>query len=406
MRYEYSKEKSKEFFLECSQRLAALSEQINKTPEADQKTLTTLFTELNRLNALLARIERSHIGEFSWPFAESFEQLAIKVLTAKAPPDRKPPLFFISADGGLDIYRIFPEQVKGSFQSRQIFSINFPRSLKDHVLYHPILGHELGHAAWTLPELQRRLVDDVLKPLFEKSQFSTNQTAQNWIKTAFGVDLNPFDTGRVLKFWIEEYLSDIFGLLIFGPSFMAAHRSLLSTLDVTGTTFIPTHPPNVSRFWMLDVAYKHLAWDQPPDGASTELIHSIKEFNEEIRLNTPTIPAGFKVFDEVQIKLSADGMKRVLIDFGNTEYTQPNSTTLQAITDSFAKTTPALATSIDVGGNISNQILDFRHLLYCGWLFPHYTTTGTVNLDFFNINRMCSRSILQQVAIHTMQEGK
>ena len=48
---------------------------------------------------------------------------------------------------------------------RRVFTIVFPRTLKHYVLLHAIFGHEIGHAAGTIPQHKAELRDKVLGPL-------------------------------------------------------------------------------------------------------------------------------------------------------------------------------------------------------------------------------------------------
>ena len=81
LRYKYGPGGSREFFEECEIRRDFIAQEIKNTNENDFSVLQEQGQLLNELSALISRIERSSIGEYSWPFS----------------------------DGGLDTYRIYPE---------------------------------------------------------------------------------------------------------------------------------------------------------------------------------------------------------------------------------------------------------------------------------------------------------
>jgi len=84
-------------------------------------------------------------------------------------PASPKPLFFISADDELTSYQIETEQGRAGIINSPLFSIVFPRSLKHFVLLHPILGHELGHAANSATQHTEALQREVLDPLIDRS---------------------------------------------------------------------------------------------------------------------------------------------------------------------------------------------------------------------------------------------
>jgi hypothetical protein len=149
LRFKYGLEGSGEFFEECSARLTFLKDEISKAAVSDHDHLQNLSALLAQLTDLVTRIERSSIGEYSWPFVEELKRIAVAICTeATLTNPQTPPQIYVLAGGGLDAYAIHPELNRPSGSYRRIHTIVFPRTLKHFVLLHAILGHEVGHAMW------------------------------------------------------------------------------------------------------------------------------------------------------------------------------------------------------------------------------------------------------------------
>src|ERR1700677_1983636 len=230
LRHAYSVADGKNFYFEFHTRVAALTRQIDAAAQDDMVTLGLLSERVSGLSELITRIERSHIGEFSWPFAECLRSLAIDLCRREGLPSPDyDPLFFISAEGGLLAYSISFEPVGNTAldAKKQIFNIVFPRSLKHNVLLHPILGHEIGHAAYSVPgDISSRLDSEVLERLLAVGPMRDVASLKQWLIDCHQVQISDDSAQEIYGNWMEEYLCDLFGLLLMGPSFVSAHRSL------------------------------------------------------------------------------------------------------------------------------------------------------------------------------------
>ena len=240
LRYEYGGEGSRDFFEECEIRLNFIKSQIEITATAAHAELQNNAILLIELSNLIARIERSSMGEYSWPFVDELKEIAFAICTEVTLKDlHTPPKVHVLSDGGLDKYMIYPEQKRPSAGQRRILTIVFPRSLKHFVLLHPVLGHELGHAIWRGSEYEK-----LLKTIIESTLLSVNTKFNNSNSTATWLyDSNaPLDTQQLLAnfgagginqanffqnyanwgAWVEEITCDLIGISTFGPSFVVS----------------------------------------------------------------------------------------------------------------------------------------------------------------------------------------
>jgi len=159
LRLEYGLDGSQEFYDECDTRLRFIRGQISSS--TNPVTLEQWGFELNDLSKLICRIERSSLGEYSWPFVEELKKMADAICIENS-ASGKPSKIYVLADGGLDAYCIHYEPKRPSHRNRLLLTIVFPKTLKHFVLLHPILGHELGHAIWRCSKHEYVIRRDVL----------------------------------------------------------------------------------------------------------------------------------------------------------------------------------------------------------------------------------------------------
>ena len=76
LRYDYGPEQGREFYTECAERLAEIEKGLSSTRPSDLQTIRTRLNELQELSAWILLIERSHLGEFSWPFSDELKRIA------------------------------------------------------------------------------------------------------------------------------------------------------------------------------------------------------------------------------------------------------------------------------------------------------------------------------------------
>jgi hypothetical protein len=396
LRYDYGAHRSYEFYDECLFRLSILKDELERAEPTNAELLASIAINISNLSELITRIERSHLGEFSWPFADALRSTALKICQSGAGAKQfNSPLFYISADGGLAAYRVHAEQEEPDTIETRIFNIVFPRSLKYHVLLHAILGHELGHAAWTIPDLRKAFLDDVVEPLIGESCLSSEKRYRSWLQRQFHIRIRAEDADEIIDNWKEEFFCDLFGLVVMGPSFSAAHKSLLSATDITGEEPGSTHPPHAIRYWMLDVAAKTLQFNKHTPRGSGKLRQARSAFWSSLGSSMTKN----KIFKVANIQRAVTALRDLLKKQNNAAYEFPSTSDIEEAFARLCSATPPVLHTIDDSDSLRLRELDYRTILYVGWLAWHAQPKEGLKLSFLDINRLCDKSILQQQAI-------
>lgn len=101
LRYDYDSEQNrKKYYDECHARLAEIKKAIAGVSTTDYSKIHAHLIELSNLSTLISLIERSHLGEFSWPFAEELRRIAETLLVEKNLKGEKlKPIVHVIADG-------------------------------------------------------------------------------------------------------------------------------------------------------------------------------------------------------------------------------------------------------------------------------------------------------------------
>lgn len=412
LRFKYGFEGSKDFFEEIQLRLNFIKSELSSTSETDIAGLSTVSFLLNELSKLISRIERSSIQEYSWPFVQELKSIATALCTEKtAASPSLPPEIHVLSDGGLDAYRINPERNRPSGGSRRIHTIVFPRSLKHFVLLHSILGHEVGHAMWHCSDHRHDLLNAVKPNLFFGSGvFSDEKSVAAWIYSssapagikrilagmaAKGVKQTNFFEYVSLEAWCEEILCDFIGLLTFGPSFIAAEANLLLALDPSGAQFGVSHPPVGCRLNFLLTASNILGFDF--DGYSdTTLKSAVTKFWADIETKKRT-DSWFDVFTRKELEDTLNALSGVLSALPPAVYSNPSEQDLSFLVSQLEEVVPPTGFSIKADRKLNNRSMDFRHILYAGWITSVSLPDG---LSFAQINQLCEQGIMQQLAVN------
>jgi hypothetical protein len=186
LRYDYGPEQGREHYDECADRLAEIKTAISGTDAADLQTIQTLFNELQQLSSWILLIERSHLGEFSWPFADELKKIAtILLCETDLKGDQIKPLIHVIAEG--DGYQIVYEPQTATASSRRPFVVvAFQRSLKQHALFHSLLGHELGHTALQTPSAGAVLNSEVIGAFTSTGPMSNETAINGWLNDPAG----------------------------------------------------------------------------------------------------------------------------------------------------------------------------------------------------------------------------
>ena len=145
LRHDYGPERSLDYFDECRLRLDFIRDAIIDEPDMGADTIAAYMRSLSAIGSRISLIERSHLGEFSWPFAEAIREVAEQLFCEKQLEGiLLPPIVHVVAEG---MHYQIVEDALPLIGRKRIVVVAFPRQLKHHVLLHSIFGHELGHTA-------------------------------------------------------------------------------------------------------------------------------------------------------------------------------------------------------------------------------------------------------------------
>jgi hypothetical protein len=409
LRFKYGLEGSKEFFDECQVRLKFISAELSRISDTDSPQLQQAAFFLVELSGLISRIERSSVGEYSWPFVEELKRIANAICTEATLTDPNAlPKIHVLSDGGLDKYAIYTEANRPSSAGKRILTIVFPRSLKHFVLLHSILGHEIGHAMWQCSKHQGALKVILDNELFSGGVFADTVSTAKWlysptapsaVKTqlaswsAKGLNQSNFFQWASWRAWTEEILCDFIGLLTFGPSFVAAESTLLYSLDPSGTGIGQRHPPVGCRMNYLFAGAGFRGFTITNYGDAS-LKSSVDLFWSELKGKCQPDP-WFDVFSDTQIRNTADAIATLLQSLAPALYVQPTEPDLKHMMDQLARLIPPTGFQVDSRPSFRCRNIDFRQILFAGWA----ASANLKTLGFEHINRLCGHGILQQRAI-------
>jgi hypothetical protein len=338
------------------------------------------------------------------------------------------PLFPLLAQGGLSAYEVHAEEITRAVRAykRPIHTIIFPKSLKYHVLVHAVIAHEIGHAILSQFEVAKPITDAV-DPLLSKGPLESPAKLQAHLKAD-----NPAPPESIRRFrekaaadnknvyninldkWRAEFLCDLLGLLIVGPSFLAALSTVLRGMNPSDS-WGARHPPSESRLALLREVCRLRKW---PD---TALAEESKFLKAETHFWTSYMSPSDKWFSLhnvgalKQCVVDLEGILTERLSKGEEQgsrplelYKQPAAGVMDPILDLISDVvppTPRPKISDDESSlETPNAPIDFRYVLFGGWLIWKGGNGGVVEIDknkltFENINRLCHLSILQNRAI-------
>lgn len=412
LRHEYGLDGSQDFYDECVTRLKFIEGQISST--ADASVLEQWGFELNDLSKLICRIERSSLGEYSWPFVEELKKMANAICIENS-ASGSPSKIYVLADGGLDAYSIFPEPKRPSHRNRLLLTIVFPKSLKHFVLLHSILGHELGHAIWRCSKHEHTIRKEVFAkfvgvPGVFADESSTlahifSSAAPAEVKTQLSMmDTHRINQGNFFQWanwesWVEEIFCDFVGLVAFGPSFVAAQCNLLPSINPNTHGFGPNHPSPAWRINLILRGATMLGFDALPSPAHPSR-PKVEAFWKKMH-SSRTADTWFDVLSDAQLCDALNGVSALLKEYRPAGYVHPDTEAVWGLVSSLARGVPPVGFTLTAEGMPICEHRDFREILYAGWI-------ASVQQDapaFERVNRLCEHAIMQQRAIDIQLEG-
>ena len=420
LRHDYTPGSGLEYYEECRGRIKRLTDQVNVVNPLDSRAINQIAVSLSSVVSLpICLIERSHLGEFSWPFANELKAITGPLCTEPGPKGELKPIIHIHADGGLTAYRIYPETFRpNGIRHRRILNIVFPRTLRHHVLLHAIFGHEIGHAAWAVPARRSRLRTDVLDRLFQGTPMESSATAETWLSDP----RRPKDTTQYLSDWSaayphpftfggknnathlnwqQEFFCDLFGVLTFGASFACALKALLGGFNPSGHTFSDSHPPWACRAVLVARAMERLGWfDKKYETGKAEVDEAMKDLKEYVRA-VPSSDPWYDLFPAKQVDNAIAGARAALAGSTRLFFDPPDINLLRETVEQVGDRVPPTALRLVKEDCPTLNPMEFRTLLAAGWIVAlgQQRLALSKELTFEQINRLCDRGILHQQAI-------
>jgi hypothetical protein len=381
LRYEYGPRTTWDYYQECQQRLDRIKNAIRTTSVADLRGIKARLDELSYLSVWISLIERSRLGEFSWPFAEALRRMAEILLSETSLSGATVlPIVHIVADG--EGYFIHYETTSASSKRKFAF-IAFPRPLKHHVLLHTLFGHELGHTALHTVGAGSILQTTVMKALQSSGPLVSAAAMNSWIydnaaPAEIKRELSRFQSINSAKFtfdehclsdWLDELICDLFGLLLFGPGFAAAHQVYLRPMHSNPYEIgmsQPTHPSYAVRHKILVRTMQLLNWDQPVtthqpyQAAEQDLVNFV--------LLDPYDPWA-AILSDGQLTSAIAGVQSLFSSYGSLAYVNPDSNILAALIEQLTMRLPPIIATLSSQGKPRLQTIDITHTLYAGWIY-------------------------------------
>ncbi len=386
------------FYEECKARLELFRRAIKRTPETDEAALYSLMIELHNLSELITSIERSHLEEFSWPFAWALERISEDACGA---------LFFFKAEGGICTYRVRREKERLGIIKRRINSVVFPRALKNCVLLHTILGHEIGHAVVVAhPKECLEIIDT----LVSGSVVADPQSLYEWCTANIGVT-HEVSKGYLIRqaySWAEEFFCDLLGVVIMGPSFLPAFQSLLEIQSFAAPDiYVSSHPPFASRSAaLLDGAraLNLLYSEQSPPSDLGKLTASLD--GAFVATASKWASSKFSILVSQQVAAAATQLAQFAQAYKLLAFPPPDAKPISQLLQSLRDEVPPVGphpAAIEAGSDgkptpLECETVDFRHVLLAGWV----RWSEVIDKDeerFRLLNDFCSHAILQQEGI-------
>lgn len=409
LRYDYGPGQTVDYYEECRFRLDGIRAELERRAAPVSAIVSQLWDLANRLTL----IERSHLGEFSLPFADAIREIASPLLLEdEGLEGGHQPIIHMIAEG--TSYQITSEKVMGPNKRRRLYTVAFPRQLKHHVLMHALFGHELGHATFYSSRAGDLFSSDPLsirltKTLRREGHLRDAASVMAWLRSEDAperVQRKMKDTAATiteanLEHWIVELVCDLFRLAIFGPAFVAAHRTYLEPscknpheIEIEKTS----HPSCALRRAVLVGALRAMGWLDPvATVANSELLTAERSLIDY--LGGPVEPWA-EVFTADQLREAMAAIGEHFTATGTPLAQRPSENVLADLVARIGKHLPPIREEVDEEGVSTTHPVRLEEQLYAGWTYWLGREAFHARpLDFYALNQLCDLALLQQQAI-------
>lgn len=414
LRHDYGPGRSQEYYEECDARLSSIKEAVSESPNLSPREIAEKIKELKRIGIRVALIERSHLGEFSWPFADHIEQMS-RVLFRVDELFEQPagPIVHVIAEG--TGYQVVDDNAVRQ-GLRRILIMAFPRQLKHHVLLHAIFGHELGHPAARSDDLgssaeavKEKLAVGPLRNGVSLGDWARSDAAPANLRAQIAQENLNF-SGQELDSWRTELFCDLFGLYLFGPSFAAAHRTVLESASGWPDALhlsSSTHPPYPVRKQLLSQVAKRKGWADPANSDGNSACYRAEKAMLDYAFGAEEVD-WLNLFKEEQIEAIENEMDNLFAGFTEYAYVAPDESKVRELRDRLKEYNPPIIERISEDGSPQFENVSLNDILYTGWVValegdedaPVKEANGSEEHSrFFLINRLCEQALLSLKAI-------
>lgn len=406
LRRDHGPNRSQEFYEECRRRLELIKSQFNSSVELDEGQRRLIHSTLRVVGWQIGLIERSYLGEFSWSFAEEFREMAKSLLAEKDfMGDEISPIISIIA-GAEPSYKVYEfEKFCSTVAKSRLVIAEFPRSLKHHVLFHAVLGHELCHSILEFGENGKALQSKAVSALMREGPLSSIGDFDRWIASVNQSKSGEQQSERKRASWLRELICDLFGILLFGPSFLAAFKACIRPLTINVYLTDTDHPPFATRYAMLVKALRISGWSQPVTAPATT-IHAMEcEMLEYI--SAPSYDSNFDILSDSQIEAATLEIKNVLESSVRGRFVSPSADRLDELVSSISRAIPPVGAAVDEGGAIRHWRIEMPQILYGGWIawLGRAKRHPEPSFDFLTINKLCEHAIMQQREVNRILDN-
>lgn len=218
---------------------------------------------------------------------------------------------------------------------------------------------------------------------------------QTWLQR-IGADLDIDEQTKALEAWKEELYCDLFGLLIMGPSYVGACTSLLRPFKTR--TASDSHPPSATRFWVINQVVTALDWRTKFSRHPQLRVPTTRYFDSLNKLAS-SVPRRYQLLHEAQILASLERLQKFLAGIGAVTCPTPDLDEIALMRNRMLAACPPVASNVTRARKVFNSNVDFRSILFAGWITWVSTKRSATNLDFVKLNMLCQRGILQQCAV-------
>lgn len=137
----------------------------------------------------------------------------------------------------------------------RIFRVSIPSMTYKEALLVSIFGHEMGHPMYKKQDVESKISVDVNKELLKEYVEEKKKEKLKRGMSTEEPDIRKEVTERIndtIKNWIEEIYSDIFGLRIFGPSYVYAFIHFISNISRLDSSKISHPPPRLRLRFLIE----------------------------------------------------------------------------------------------------------------------------------------------------------